>query len=106
MDIVELYGCLSRDVRLQRNWERNQPRVDRCLEAPLMVSEAAREVATAALLVIKLCFEPQAHKHLLATCDRELIAFRKVRSKAEAAWRTCWRAPKQTNSPGTPQSIP
>ena len=74
MDIVELYGCLSRDTRLQKTWERNQPRVDRSLEAPLIV-RTPREVATAALLVVKLRFEPQAHTHLLATRDADLIAF-------------------------------
>lgn len=57
--IVKLYQSMKHDERLQRDWERNQPRLDRALEAPLIV-RTPREVATAALLAIKLKFEPDA----------------------------------------------
>lgn len=72
--IVDLYLALKQDPRLQKNWEANQPRVDRALESPL-IARTPREVATAALLVMKIRCEPAA-----ATCPvdppgGDLIAF-------------------------------
>ena len=58
-EIVELYRQLRRDGRLQQDWERNQPRRDRALES-VLIARCSREVATAALLSIKLRFEPAA----------------------------------------------
>ena len=55
--IVRLYEAMGADDRLQKDWERNQPREDRCLESPLIVN-TPREVATAALIWLKLQFEP------------------------------------------------
>jgi hypothetical protein len=55
--IVELYEALREDERLQKDWEQNQPREDRCIGAPLIVM-APREIATAALIWLKVQFEP------------------------------------------------
>ena len=74
MHIIELYSALGDDSRLQRDWERNQPRVDRAFEAPL-IARTPREVATAALLAIKLCFEPAARACLHPEVDPTLIEF-------------------------------
>lgn len=59
--IEALYAALKCDDRLQRDWERNQPRLDRALESPL-IARTPREVATAALLAAKLKFEPCAER--------------------------------------------
>jgi hypothetical protein len=58
-DIVSLYRWMSQDDRLQRDWEQNQPRTDRALEAGLNV-RITREVATAILQAFKLICEPAA----------------------------------------------
>lgn len=55
--IVRLYEAMGADERLQKDWEKNQPREDRCLESPLIVM-TPREVATAALIWLKVQFEP------------------------------------------------
>jgi hypothetical protein len=47
--IVRLYEAMQAGDRLKKDWERNQPREDWCLESPLIVN-ALREVATAALV--------------------------------------------------------
>lgn len=73
-DIIELYQALEQDDRLQKNWERNQPRVDRALESPL-IARTPREVATAALLVMKLKSEPDAEVFIDANIDEGLITF-------------------------------
>lgn len=62
-NIVDLYVAMKNDDRLQKNWEANQPRIDRAFEAPL-IARTPREVATAALLAIKLKFEPAAKSFL------------------------------------------
>ena len=36
MKITDLYRSLRDDSRLQKNWERNQPRIDRAFESPLI----------------------------------------------------------------------
>lgn len=59
--IEALYEAMKKDDRLQRNWERNQPRLDRALESPL-IARTPREVATATLLAAKLKFEPCAER--------------------------------------------
>lgn len=59
MNVSHLYENLRTDQRLQQDWERHQSRIDRCIEAPLIV-QTSREVATAALLWLKLVFEPKA----------------------------------------------
>ena len=74
MDIVELYFALQCDSRLQKNWEQNQPRIDRALESPLIV-RIPREVATAVLLAIKLTFEPAAKVFLHPEIENGLIEF-------------------------------
>lgn len=61
--IVELYVAMRDDERLQKNWELNQPRIDRVFEAPLIV-RCPREIATAASLAIKLKFVPEAEPFL------------------------------------------
>jgi len=73
-DSIELYQALEQDDRLQKNWERNQPRVDRALESPL-IARTPREVATAALLVMKLKCEPAAEVFIDTNIDEDLIAF-------------------------------
>lgn len=71
--IVSLYQQMRDDLRLQRDWERNQPRVDRALEAVLIARES-REVATAVLLSIKLRCEPGAAL-LQPLPDERLLSF-------------------------------
>jgi len=56
--IIDLYSSLEADARLQRAWRENQGSRDRCLEAPLIV-KTPREVATAALVWLKLKFDPE-----------------------------------------------
>jgi len=56
--LVAVYQALRADPRLQKNWEENQPRLDRCLEAPL-IARTSREIATAALLAVN-CDSSQA----------------------------------------------
>jgi endonuclease III len=72
--IVDLYLALKQDPRLQKNWEANQPRIDRALESPL-IARTPREVATAALLVMKIRCEPAAATCPAAPPDADLIAF-------------------------------
>jgi len=75
--IVDLYLALKADPRLQKDWEKNQPRIDRALEAPLIVL-TPREVATSALLTVKLRFEPAEAKSFIdAQPDDRLISFTK-----------------------------
>ena len=74
MTIIDLYVALRDDPRLQKNWERNQPRIDRTLESPL-IARTSREVATAALLAIKLRFVPEAAAFLAVQPDAGLVTF-------------------------------
>lgn len=74
MNVVELYSALRNDPRLQKDWEQNQPRVDRAFEAPL-IARTPREVATSALLVVKLSFEPAASAYLRPEVDLALVEF-------------------------------
>jgi hypothetical protein len=74
MTIVDLYRALAADPRLQKDWEANQPRVDRAFEAPL-IARTPREVATAALLWIKLRFEPTAAEFNDVLLDEQLLVF-------------------------------
>ncbi len=55
--IVTLYERLHDDPRLQKDWERNQPGIDRALES-VLIARTRREVATAALLNVKQQYEP------------------------------------------------
>jgi len=73
-NISKLYKALEQDKRLQKNWEQNQPRIDRALEGPL-IARTPREVATAALLVMKLNFEEKAKLFLDVSSDSNLIEF-------------------------------
>lgn len=57
--IVTLYRALQNDARLQRDWKENQPGLDRAFEGPL-IARTPREIATAALLIMKLRFEERA----------------------------------------------
>ncbi len=72
--IVGLYSALKQDTRLQKNWEMNQSRIDRALESPL-IARTPREVATAALLVMKIRCEPAVAPCQVAPPDDGLIAF-------------------------------
>lgn len=72
--IVSLFSALRDDPRLQRDWERNQPRVDRALESPL-IAMTPREVATAALLAMKLRFQPEARDLIERDAEPELLEF-------------------------------
>ena len=70
--IVKLYNVLRADDRLQKDWEKNQSRNDRCLEAPLIVM-TPREVATAALISIKMRFEPGIQNLAPPELDESLL---------------------------------
>ena len=72
--VVDLYLTLKRDPRLQKNWETNQPRIDRALESPL-IARTPREVATAAFLVMKIRCEPATAACEVSPPDHDLIAF-------------------------------
>jgi hypothetical protein len=61
--IVDLYRQLESDPSLQKDWEVNQPRWDRCIEAPLIV-RTTRECATAALVWLKLQFWRECRVHM------------------------------------------
>lgn len=74
MTITDLYRAMQTDGRLQKSWEKNQPRVDRAFEAPL-IARTPREVATAALLVIKLHCLPDRHDYLDVRHDDDLLTF-------------------------------
>ena len=74
MDIVKLYGALRDDPRLQKSWEALQPRFDRAFEVPL-IGRMPREMTTAAVLAIKLKFEPAAAKYIHSIDDRDLVGF-------------------------------
>ena len=41
--IVQFYQALKNDNRLQKNWEKNQSRIDRAFEAP-MIARTVRNV--------------------------------------------------------------
>jgi len=75
--IIDLYLAMKNDSGLQKNWEKNQPRIDRAFESPL-IARTPREVATAALLVIKLKYEPAAADFTQVTPDDNLISFAKT----------------------------
>jgi len=70
--IVALYQAMGADDRLQKDWQHNQPREDRCLESPL-IAMTPREVATAALLWLKLNFEPHTQNVNTAETEGELL---------------------------------
>jgi hypothetical protein len=74
MNTATLYMLMKSDPRLQKDWERNQPRTDRAFESPL-IARTPREVATAALLAIKLTFEPQAAPFLAYQAEPDLLDF-------------------------------
>ncbi|MFH1619892.1 MAG: hypothetical protein ABIG11_08305 [bacterium] len=81
--IEDLYKALRDDPRLQKNWERNQPRIDRALEAILIV-RTPREAATACLLACKLRFEPAAAACRLPALDNELISWARTQKQGGA----------------------
>lgn len=83
MDFVNLYEALCDDPRLQKNWERNQPRIDRALEAILIV-RTPREVSTACLLACKLRFEPAATACRPPAFDKGLIAWARTQKQGGA----------------------
>lgn len=83
MDIVDLYAALRDEPRLQKNWERNQPRFDRALEAILIV-QTPREIATASLLAVKLRFEPTAAGLRAPRPDVELAAWARTQGRGGA----------------------
>jgi hypothetical protein len=78
--IVELYEALREDERLQKDWEQNQPREDRCLEAPLIVM-TPREIATAALIWLKVQFEPGIQNLDKPDPDESLMKWAQVHRK-------------------------
>ncbi|MFH1619886.1 MAG: hypothetical protein ABIG11_08275 [bacterium] len=81
--IEKLYKALRDDPRLQKDWERNQPRIDRALEAILIV-RTPREVATACLLACKLRFEPAAAACRPPAFDNGLISWARTQKQGGA----------------------
>lgn len=78
--IVELYQAMGADGRLQKKWERNQSRSDRCLEAPLIVM-TPREITTAALVWIKIHYEPSIECPCKPEYDRTLMEWAEAHRK-------------------------
>jgi len=72
--MTQMYCMMREDDRLQKNWEQNQPRIDRALES-VLIARTPREVATAALLLVKQRYEPAAAGLLCAECDSDLLVF-------------------------------
>jgi hypothetical protein len=72
--ITDLYRALRADSRLPREWERCQPRIDRALES-VPIARTTREVATAALLTVKLKYEPAAAGFSDVRADDDLLHF-------------------------------
>ena len=79
--IISIYKQLRDDARLQKNWEQNQPRIDRALES-VLIARTPREVATAVLLSVKLRFEPAAAQHACAEYDRDLLLFARSQGRS------------------------
>jgi len=83
MKITDLYRSLRDDSRLQKNWEQNQPRIDRAFEGPL-IARTPREVATAALLSIKMRYLADGDGFFEASADAELISFARTQGAGGA----------------------
>jgi hypothetical protein len=74
MTITQLYIAMRADGRLQQHWEQNQLRIDRAFESPL-IAHTPREVATAALLIIKMYCLSDVSGYLDVVADNDLEAF-------------------------------
>jgi len=96
--IVDLYRCMQVDPRLQKDWETNQSRVDRCLEAPLIVN-TFREVATAALLWLKLRFETDSRDVPVSGFSPELLTWARDHRRD-----SCKGGPRLANVVQNPES--